>query len=194
MDTVDPLIRTSDTHNLISAYRLRLVFPKYNVVRVWKKPLPVEPTPRFNYVDSKICWRFWSKMPCVQSKEHGLYLWASQRTTKNRCFDSNWKAITRDANRLVHNTPSPSNCLRSFSCWYLIPPPLRYMVSLTVTFTHTFSLQASGQCLSTYIYLVTIKNPSAWVNVLTDLSYVPAHVRHHFQQCVLIWNIILSIT
>lgn len=42
MDTVDPLIRTSDTHNLISAYRLRLVFPKYNVVRVWKKPLPVE--------------------------------------------------------------------------------------------------------------------------------------------------------
>lgn len=127
----------------------------------------------------------------------GTWIYISERVNEPQkiavlTVHCNWKAITRDANRLVHNTPSPSNCLRSFSCWYPIPPPLRYMISLTVTYTHTFSLQASGQCLSTYIYLVTIKNPSAWVNVLTDLSYVPAHVRH--LQCVLIWNIILSIT
>lgn len=194
MATVDPLIRTSDTHNLISVYRLRLVFPKYNVVRVWKKPYQLNRSHDLTMKIAKYVDDFDRKCHVYSPRNMDLYQWASQRTTKNRCFDSTWKAITRDANRLVHNTPSPSNCLRSFSCWYPIPPPLRYMVSLTVTYTHTFSLQASGQCLSTYIYLVTIKNPSAWVNVLTDLSYVPAHVRHHFQQCVLIWNIILSIT
>lgn len=46
-------------------------------------------------------------MPCVQSEEHG-YISERVNEPQNGCFDSNWKAITRDANRLVHNTPSPS--------------------------------------------------------------------------------------